>query len=338
MILRITPSCSRTFWSRSIFYEKAVGPGVLTGAVMTNPDWLTIEPVAFRCRSGESQLFQLATTNLKTGEYNQPIQLVSNAGIASVPVYLRVCLSLEPEMVLIPAGWFLRGSQDGDRGALPPEKPQRQIYLSEYWIGKYPVTNAQYAIFIEATGRRSPDHWIKGHPPEGQENHPVVNVSWWDGLAYCRWLAELTGKPYRLPTEAQWEKAARGSDGRTYPWGNDWNSHKCNTHEGGKRGTTPVGEYTPAGDSPYGCADMAGSVLEWVSDWHREDYYTRSSASNDPFGPASGVVRGLRGGSWSSDRQGVRCASRYASNQTTTNSQVGFRVTVFATPQKQGAD
>jgi formylglycine-generating enzyme required for sulfatase activity len=141
------------------------GPGVLTGAVMTNPDWLTIEPVAFCCRSGESQLLHPATTNLKTGEYNQPIQLVSNAGI-SVPVYLRVRLSLEPEMVHIPAGGFLRGSKEDDKAAAPSEKPQRSIYLSEYWMGKYPVTNAQYAAFVEATGRHAPDHWKGGHPPE----------------------------------------------------------------------------------------------------------------------------------------------------------------------------
>ena len=132
---------------------------------------------------------------------------------------------------------------------------------------------------------------------------------------------------------------ARETGGRLYPWGDEASdSTRCNSNCNTWANTTPVGQYSPAGDSPYGCANMAGNVLEWVSDWHREDYYTRSSAANDPFGPASGVVRGLRGGSWSSDRQGVRCASRAASSQTTTNSQVGFRIAVFATPQKQDAD
>jgi formylglycine-generating enzyme required for sulfatase activity len=312
------------------FTVSNTGPGILSGAVMTEPDWLTIEPSVFRCRFGETQQLHLSTTKTMPGDYDQPIQLVSNAGVAEVPVRLTVLFSQEPEMVHIPSGWFLRGSQEEDKKAAPSEKPQHSIYLSEYWIGKYPVTNAQYAAFAEAARHRVPDHWKEGHPPEGQESHPVVNVSWWDALAYCRWLAEVTGKPYRLPTEAQWEKAARGTDGRIYPWGSKWDSRVSNTHEGGKKRTTLVGAYSPAGDSPYGCADMAGNVLEWVADWYKDDYYTRSSATQNPYGPASGPSKVLRGGSWSSSREDARCATRLASSQKTTNSEVGFRCALFA--------
>lgn len=158
----------------------------------------------------------------------------------------------------------------------------------------------------------------------------MVNVSWWDALAYCRWLAELTGKPYRLPTEAQWEKAARGADGRVYPWGNKWDSQKCNTREGHKRGTTSVGAHSPAGDSPYGCADMVGNILEWVADWYHEDYYARSSVSQNPYGPSSGAVKVLRGGSWSTNHWGARCVSRYQGNRKATSSEAGFRCVIFA--------
>jgi len=304
------------------------GPGVLTGAVMTQSDWLDVEPAAFRCRAGEAQRLILSTTQLRTGDFDQPIHLVSNAGVAEVPVLLHVRFSTEPKVVHVPAGEFLRGSQERDKRALASEKPQRQIYLDEYWIGKYPVTNAQYAVFVEVTGRRPPDHWKDGHPPEGRENHPVVNVSWWDAMAYCRWLAELTGKPYRLPTEAQWEKAARGTDGQMYPWGNRWDSRRCNTREAHVGSTTPVGAYSPAGDSPYGCADMVGNVLEWVADWYQEDYYTRSTASENPYGPSSGAVKVLRGGSWTADRWGARCVSRYQGNRKAISAEAGFRCAI----------
>ncbi len=301
------------------------GPGVLTGAVTTEADCVIIEPTAFRCRAGEAQQVHLSTAELKTGSHRYSLRVLSNVGEAAVPVLLRVSFSLEPEMVHIPAGAFLRGSKERDRTALPSEKPQGEIYLEEYWIGKYPVTNALYAVFAEATGRRPPEHWGGGRPPEGKENHPVVNVSWWDATACCRWLAQVTGKPYRLPTEAQWEKAARGSDGRVYPWGTRWNSQKCNSKEGGKGDTTPVGAYSPDGDSPYGCADMAGNVLEWVADWYDAEYYARSTVSHNPFGPASGVVKALRGSSWYVTAKKARCASRYNGNPTLSSPEAGFR-------------
>ncbi|HEY4689162.1 MAG TPA: bifunctional serine/threonine-protein kinase/formylglycine-generating enzyme family protein [Anaerolineae bacterium] len=305
------------------------GAGVLYGAVMLEANWLTIEPASFRCRTDETQTLRLSTGSLKTGQYRQVVRVQSSAGVAEVPVKLRAHFSLEPDMVYVQAGPFLRGSDDHDKLAQPAEQPQRTVELSEYWIGRCPVSNAEYAAFVQATGRRSPEHWLGGRPPDDKENHPVVNVSWWDAAAYCRWLAEITGKPYRLPTEAQWEKAARGADGRIYPWGNRWDSRKCNAQEGGVGETTPVGAYGPAGDSPYGCADMAGNVMEWVTDWYRADYYARSNVLKDPTGPASGAVAVLRGGSYASRYWNARCASRVGGNRTATAPEVGFRCAVW---------
>ena len=143
------------------------------------------------------------------------------------------------------------------------------------------MTNTQYLAFVEATGRKPPLHWEGGKPPGGKEDHPVVYVSWHHAMAYCQWLAKTTGRAYRLPSEAEWEKAARGGlrigkkdnpyPDRIYPWGNERDEKRCNSGEGGLRGTTPVGQYSPGGDSPYGCVDMAGNVWEWtLSLWGKE--------------------------------------------------------------------
>jgi len=132
--------------------------------------------------------------------------------------------------------------------------------LDEYQIGRYPVTNAEYAEFVADAGRETPKHWRGDRPPEELVSHPVVYVTWEDALAYVDWLRERTGQPYRLPTEAEWEKAARGQDGRQWPWGNDWDPAKANCKPGGPGRTTPVGQYSPGGDSAYDCADTAGNV------------------------------------------------------------------------------
>lgn len=307
------------------------GPGVLTGVVTVGTDWpaIEIEPAAFRCRAGEAQQVRLSTAELKVGKYRHTMRVLSNAGEVETAILLQVSFSLEPEMVHIPAGEFLRGSKESVRLAPESEKPQQQIYLDEYRIGKYPVTNAQYAVFVAATGRRFPEHWEDKSPPEDQKDHPVVNVSWRDAAAYCHWLAQVTGKPYRLPTEAQWEKAARSTDGRVYPWGIKWDSKKCNAGEGGKRGTTPVGAYSPAGNSPYGCADVAGNVLEWVADWYAADYYARSAVAQNPYGPVSGAVKVLRGGSWRATARRVRCAGRFNANPRLTSPEAGFRCALW---------
>jgi formylglycine-generating enzyme required for sulfatase activity len=220
----------------------------------------------------------------------------------------------EPELIKIPAGEFLMGSDpEKDEKAGKDEQPQHSVYVSEFYISKYPVTNEQYLAFAKATSYDPPDHWKKGKIPPSKENHPVVHVSWEDANAYCKWLAEVTGKPYRLPTEAEWEKAARGTEGRLYPWGDEWDETKCNTSGSSVGGTTPVGGYSPQGDSPYGCADMAGNVWEMCADWYSEDEYKSRAEElvKDPQGPERGRLRVVRGGAFIDGHRYARCASRH---------------------------
>ncbi len=231
----------------------------------------------------------------------------------------------EPKHVPIPAGPFLMGSDDGDKN----ERPQHTVELSAYWIGKYPVTNVEYQAFVRDARRKPPYYWDGDAYPEGKGDHPVVHVSWEDATAYCKWLGEKTGKEYRLPTEAQWEKAARGDDGRVYPWGDEWDARRLNSDEGGRGDTSPVGEYSPKGDSPYGCADMAGNVREWCADWFDTEEYVRRAGSSveDPAGPESGTYRVLRGGAFLDYGVGVRCSARIFFNLPyVRDSGVGFRV------------
>lgn len=165
----------------------------------------------------------------------------------------------EPETVLIPAGPFLMGSDQGE----VVEAPQHSIYLPDYNIGKYPVTNAQYEEFVKYTKHPAPQKggWFGKVPPKDKLDHPVVGVSWYDALAYCQWLSQQSNHLYRLPTEAEWEKAARGTDGQLYPWGNEWDADRCNC---AATQTAPVTAYL-AGQSPYTCCDMIGNVWEWTS-------------------------------------------------------------------------
>jgi len=222
------------------------------------------------------------------------------------------------DWVTIPAGEFLMGSDPKkDRSADSDEQPQHRVYLAEYLIARVPVTNAQYKAFVDATGHRAPSHWPRGQIPGGEADHPVVNVSWDDAQAFCRWAG------VRLPSEAEWEKAARGVDGRIYPWGDeppDRNRCNFNSNEGG---TTPVGRY-PSGASPYGVLDMAGNVWEWVGDWYDAKYYANSPARN-PTGPASGQYRVLRGGSWLVEQWGVRAADRDGYYPAYRDGYIGFR-------------
>ena len=232
---------------------------------------------------------------------------------------------LEPEMILIPAGEFLMGSNpQKDKHARDNEQPQHTLYLPDYYIAKTPVTNAQYAAFVETTVRDQPQHWIAGKPPRGKEDHPVWGVLWYDAVTYCRWLSQVTGKSYCLPSEAEWEKAARGTDGRIYPWGNQWDAQRCNSEEGGQGGTTPVGVY-PEGASPFGALDMAGSVWEWTGSLYELYPYSPGDGLEDPKARGDRVVRG---GSWFNDKRFVRCAYRNGIRPGNRDVSVGFRVVV----------
>ena len=194
------------------------------------------------------------------------------------------------EFVRVPKGKFVMGSKDDNQLADYDEKPQHIVEIPyDYWLARYPVTNDQFATFVEATkyvttaekeGGWSPkeSEYVKGldwqHPLGSKSglkdkgDHPVVQVSWHDGVEYAQWLnqklrAEIGNLEIRLPTEAEWEKAARGEYGNEWPWGNELGPARCNSAEGGTGDTTPVGAYSPQGDSPYGVADMAGNVWEW---------------------------------------------------------------------------
>lgn len=251
------------------------------------------------------------------------------------------------QMVRIPAGEFLMGSDDGEKD----ERPVHPVFLDEYFIGANTVTNSEYARFTRATGYRpvgvrdlptlvSAEYrdifrelaercaWKGGQPPEGLENHPVTLVQYVDALEYCRWAAALSGLPMRLPTEAEWEKAARGGlEGKRYPWGDDIEPSRANflTDRSLKMkcGTRPVASYPSNG---YGLYDMAGNAWQWVSDWYDPDYYAGSPYRN-PHGPPLGRFRCVRGGSWVNDDVSLlRCAHRHELPADTYAYSIGFRV------------
>ncbi len=237
----------------------------------------------------------------------------------------------EPMWVEIPAGEFWMGGERYDA-----EKPIHKLHLERYWIAKTPITNAQYRFFVEATQRAAPSYWENGKVPRGLENHPVVNVTWYDALAYCEWLAKITGKAITLPSEAEWEKAARGDrDKREYPWGDIFDKNKCNTVESGIKGTTPVGKYSPAGDSLSGCADMAGNVWEWTvslwgKDWQKPEftYPYRPGDGRENLKAGDDVRRVLRGGSFDYSQLNARCSYRHWLNPNLRGRLGSFRVVV----------
>ena len=210
-------------------------------------------------------------------------------------------------MITIPAGEFLMGSPEGT--GRQDERPQRSVYLDKFAIDQIEVTNARYMAFVKATGHRTPPNPYGTGPlvsVTGIEHLPVVQTTWYDAKAYCTWAKK------RLPTEAEWEKAARGTDGRRYPWGNELPTE---THANFDREWEdvktlhPVGSL-PNGDSPYGVKDMAGNAREWVADWYDTDYY-QDAPPHNPQGPdKKGVVRSIRGGSWHSPAADITTTAR----------------------------
>ncbi len=238
------------------------------------------------------------------------------------------------ELIRIPAGPFLYGASDADTMAYDHEKPQRTVDLPEYWIGRAPVTNDQFARFVQATYHRTRAerqgfgwgwtgstwdkiqgaNWQQPRGPEssiaGKDSHPVVQVSWDDAKAFCDWAG------LALPTEEQWEKAARGRDGRIWPWGNEPpTAGHCNFNNT-VGDTTPVGEYSPTGDSPYDCVDMAGNVWEWTASWFDQ---TQSG-------------RVLRGGSWVNSRRYARASIRNYYTPVYALNDIGFRLVAPVVP------
>ena len=223
--------------------------------------------------------------------------LVALLGLAAHPAMAAI----PDDMVLVPAGEFTMGSPEGD----PDEKPAHKVLIDAFYMDKYEVTVKQYAVFLQESGGDRPAEWNTMNKTVNQ-SRPVMGVDWADAVRYCKWAGK------RLPTEAEWEKAARGTDGRLYPWGNDpptplhanhgkkeWNNHEA---------LAPVGKLED-GKSPYGIYDMAGNVWEWVSDWYDNDYY-KSSPSQNPTGPPTGDHKVIRGGSWGSGEKDLRSTDR----------------------------
>jgi formylglycine-generating enzyme required for sulfatase activity len=231
-------------------------------------------------------------------------------------------------LVHVPAGEFQMGSvMARDKHALDHELPPHMVHLPEFYIGKYPVTNSQYQAFVRATGHGAPNHWEEGRIPSGKSNHPVASVSWKDALAFCAWLAQESGQPVRLPTEAQWEKAARGTDGRIYPWGDDPPDENLCNFNNNVGDTTPIGRYSPQGDSPYGCADMAGNVWEWCQSLLRPYPYQAGDGREVLEDEGSRV---LRGGAFDYNQRSVRCAYHHGDDPDHWFHDIGFRVCVAA--------
>lgn len=266
------------------------------------------------------------------------INAQSNQVAGALPLHLHPAftfttsferLPFEPETVLIPTGPFTFGGG----------KDQQRTTLPDYRIGKYPVTVGEYRTFLEAGGYHTQEFWtaagwitckvIGWTTPEGwndpmqagSDRLPVVGVSWYEAEAYCRWLAKKTERPYHLPSELEWEKAARGTDGRLYPWGNEWRTSKCNTSEAGIGHATPVGQFSPAGDSPYGLADMTGNVWEWCNTpWHEPHMHDTSEIEQEA------QPRVIRGGSWNDNLRSARTTFSYWSYLDSRYSLLGFRV------------
>ncbi len=257
-------------------------------------------------------------------------------------------VALDQGLVYVPAGEFSMGSDDPDlKDAC---RPQHRVALGSYCIGRRPVTNADYQLFID----NNPDYPAPYSPmrfaqrynwdrrtrtyPRGLENHPVVLVTWQDGLAYCRWLSEVTGYRCRLPTEAEWEKAAswaeeQGSGGagekRKYPWGDEFDEEWCNVDAHGalRLESSPVGRYSTAGDSPYGLVDAAGNVWEWTGSLYRPYPYNVGDGRQDPEAEGERVVRG---GAYDEGPLLSRCAWRNGVRPDLRAADIGFRVACVA--------
>jgi formylglycine-generating enzyme required for sulfatase activity len=260
------------------------------------------------------------------------------------------------DMVFVSEGPFLMGTAEAAEG-FSDERPQRSVHLSAFWIDRLEVTNADYERFVAETHHAPPQHdkpaftvWDAARPLPGSEQHPVVNVTWKDAGEYCAWRGK------RLPTEAEWEKTARGVDGQIYPWGNDWIVTRANSasywagrtiefkdglewkafwidgegaqisRQRGLKGeilTLPVGSF-PDGASPYGALDMAGNASEWVADWF-EPYYYLKAPLRDPTGPNGVLLKVVRGGSWLKPASSLRAADRDYGYPDDRASGIGFR-------------
>lgn len=249
------------------------------------------------------------------------IVIAQSTATAMAPVVSRLEADIGMEMVYVPPGDFIMGSPDNL--GYEDEDPKHTVRLGPYWIDKTEVTAAQYrrcVIERECSPAGSLDLCTYPYPIEAPLDHPINCVEWKQADDYCRWAGK------RLPTEAEWEKAARGVDGRTFPWGED--EPDCGFAQFGNcdGGSVPAGS-RPNGASPYGAMDMAGNVGEWVADWYGASYYSVAPTQN-PSGPASGDSRVVRGGSWNLSDSFIRVTSRTGISPFTQQSDIGFRCAI----------
>jgi formylglycine-generating enzyme required for sulfatase activity len=241
---------------------------------------------------------------------------ISLIGVATSPIFQ----GLHPEstkggrMLSVPAGEFMMGcNEQADKQCQSNEKPYHKVYLDAFYIDKFLVTQAEYDECVA-----SENCLVNKKYDDFTDNHqPVVGISWEDAKTYCKWAGK------RLPTEAEWEKAARGTDGRIYPWGNSIDPTRANYKDSVIEKTTKVGTY-PSAKSPYGAYDMAGNAWEWVADWYGENYY-RNSPSKNPGGPDSGKSRVMRGGGWGTNADYLRASFRNDDTPADQNHYGGFR-------------
>ena len=299
---------------------------------------------------GETQAGTLVVENVATGTYRvravkagfkpweREIQVAANQrltvaidieGLRDVPTTIKG--EDRADMVLIAAGEFWMGSDDGDERS----RPRRRVHLDGYYLDRYEVTNAQFKAFVQAQGYQRQDVWspvgwqwrmkrsslvesrYAREPKWNDPRQPVVGVSWYEADAYCR----FAGK--RLPTEAEWEKAARGTEGRRYPWGSTFEPGRANTEEARNGRTAAVGSYA-TGVSPYGIHDLVGNVAEWVVDRYRRDYY-RTAPERNPTGPTVGDDRVVRGGSYDDDGKDAALSVRRSQSPEERTTKIGFR-------------
>ncbi|MDF0667358.1 MAG: SUMF1/EgtB/PvdO family nonheme iron enzyme [Nitrospira sp.] len=240
-------------------------------------------------------------------------------------------------MIVVPAGSFPMGVPAGARDGGRDEYPRHDVFVDTFAIDKFEVTNGRYLEFVKSTGHRVPQNprnptrnlWQGESITDSLTDRPVINVDWFDAEAYCRWAGK------RLPTEAEWEKAAKGTSDRRFPWGNvEPTSKHLNYNQPwiGEKTLMPVGSYE-AGKSPYGLYDMAGNVWEWVDDWYDARYYEKSPKKN-PKGPDTGTKKVIRGAGWQNETPTVRIFTRVESDPTVRNESTGFRCAA-STPMKR---
>ena len=265
----------------------------VVGSLVRN-DATTIE---LRVGSGKVRIYKI---NIKTINGRPPFE---NAGtVVSGPVEEVV-----PSEVLIPGGEFRMGDSQGK------DRPVHTVHVDSFYIDKYELTNAEYRVYLEQTGKPAPKYW--DNTKYNGDDQPVVGVTWDEATAYCRWAGK------RLPTEAEWELAARGRDGTLYPWGDVESIVATNTRESKEGRPLPVGSFA-AGASSHGLYDMSGNVWEWCYDWYDEDYY-RNSPYKNPMGPQGGKEKVIRGGGWNISIRDMAFRKRVKSDQR--YSSLGFR-------------